>query len=69
MFRRLLCAIGLHHWSRGPNVLGEYGMGLEWFETWTCTHCPHTFDQLQREKNSGFKSPQYGWRTCRDHET
>lgn len=28
-------------------MLGEFGMGLEWFQVWECRRCPATHDRLR----------------------
>lgn len=46
---RALCRVGLHSWKRQPDELGGCGMGLEWFEVWTCRRCMSQFDQVRRQ--------------------
>lgn len=48
----VLCCIGLHRWRKVPDMLGCYGMGLEWFEAWECSRCPATADQVRGHRTS-----------------
>lgn len=45
--RRLLCFFGLHSWSRNPDQLQTFGMGLEWFEHFTCHDCGAEMDWIR----------------------
>lgn len=44
---KLLCYFGRHRWRRVDDMLGCFGMGLEWFECWECARCPATADQVR----------------------
>lgn len=50
----ITCRFGFHKWSRLPNQLGSYGMGLEWFKCWECVRCGATADELRESR--GVKS-------------
>lgn len=51
MMRRLLCLFGLHSWSRDEDRLECFGMGLEWFEHFTCADCNRTMTQFRDKGN------------------
>jgi hypothetical protein len=46
----MLCWLGFHKWRRLPDMLGSYGMGLEWFQCWECERCSATADMLRNDR-------------------